>query len=153
SLLTAHGFTLEGQSKGSTNWIGQNLQNWQELDYIPLRATFTGGPASNQVAVISFDHSKGATPGWQNLMNFAPSSNVVLKSAVLSAPPGSDIWSYTLTYDLTNSSGGTILFFTRMSAGAHLFGGSSLSLFPSLQVHKPAPGPGSPDLAVIKSGP
>ena len=32
--------TLEGQNKGDTNnWYAGNLQNWQELNYIPCRLT------------------------------------------------------------------------------------------------------------------
>ncbi len=146
---------LEGQSKGDTNWISVNLQNWKELDYIPLRVKMTGGPVSNQVITVSFDHSKNLIPGVQNLISFVPSSNVVIKSApMLIAPPGAETWTYNFTVDVTNAGTATVQFVGRLSAGAHLFVGSSLALSsPTLQIHKPAAAPGNPDLMVQKSGP
>ena len=39
--------TLQGQSKGDTNWIVSNLQGWQDCDYIPI--TTIGRPVSGAV--------------------------------------------------------------------------------------------------------
>ena len=61
---------LQGQSKGSTSWISGNLQDWQELDYIPCRVYVTGGPVNAQSVTISFPHLSGTTPGVQDLFNF-----------------------------------------------------------------------------------
>ncbi len=67
----AFGYTivLEGQNKGDTNnWYAGNLQNWQELEYIPCRVHFTGAQGSNQTIVIYFEHYNGnkGIPGFQN---------------------------------------------------------------------------------------
>src|SRR5207247_7551916 len=49
---------LEGQSAGSTAWIASNLTGWKELDLIPTRVRFCGGPATSQEFVVTFDHTK-----------------------------------------------------------------------------------------------
>ena len=154
---------LQGQSKGSSTWIPGNLAGWQELDLIPVRVYLTGGPASNKTIVVEFDHTKtqGGTSffGIENLTNFAPSSNVTINTGpTLSAPAGVDVWSYTFTVNLTDKQDGFVEFRARLAAGAHLFTGSSLALGGSpslgkLQISKPAPQPGNPDLLLIKSGP
>src|SRR6185369_1682305 len=59
---------------------------------------------------------------------------------------------------VTNNQPAYIYFYSRLAAGAHMNVGSSLQLSgqPSLsplQIHKPGPGPGSPDLALAKSAP
>jgi hypothetical protein len=160
-LTTAFGssFMLQGQSKGTTNWISSNLQGWHELDLIPCRIYVTGGPISNQVLTVTFPHLTGTTPGFQDLGGLTTSSNITLgTSPVLLSPPSGD-WSYTLTVTLTDVTPGYIQFYTRLAAGAHLNVGSSLMIGGSpssmgeLQIHKPSPGPGAPNLAITKSGP
>src|SRR6185503_9681193 len=82
---------LQGQSFGTTNWSGGPIVGWKELDFVPIRTAHSGGPATNQVMVITFDHTKGASKGFQDLVGFTPSTNVIITSApVLSAPAGSD---------------------------------------------------------------
>ena len=153
-------YVLEGQDKGNPNtWVTANLQNWQELDFIPCRVRITGGPVANQTFTISFPHLTGTTPGFEDLYSFVASSNVVFLSApTLSSPTNAD-WSYSFTVQVTNSSTATIQFLARLAAGAHLNPGSSLQLSGSpqsmgnLQIAKPAAGPGTPDLAIKKTGP
>ena len=156
----AGAFYLEGQDKGNTNtWVAGNLQNWQELDFIPTRVRITGGPIASQTFTISFPHMTGTTPGFENFYNFVASPNVVfLSPPTLSSPANSD-WSYSFTVKVTNSSTATVQFLARLAAGAHLNTGSSLMLggnpssMGNLQIHKPAPGPGAPNLALVKTGP
>src|SRR5512140_3556365 len=49
---------LQGQNAGNTNWVNGPLVGWAELDTIPIRTLHTGGPATNQVITVNFDHSK-----------------------------------------------------------------------------------------------
>ncbi len=158
SVLRAS-IALEGQSKGSTDWIGGNLQNWAELDYIPCRLHFTSAQGSNQVSTLNFEHQNGTKPGVQNLFDFTSSSNVVFSSFPTLSTPSSGTWSYSFTVNVLDNQPGDVWFSARLAAGAHLNVGSSLALSGSpssmgnLQIHKPGPGPGSPDLQVTASGP
>src|SRR5256885_1543189 len=61
SLQAAFTAELQGLDAGSTNWSGGPLRGWQELAFIPMRSRFSGGPATNQVITITFDHSKSGT--------------------------------------------------------------------------------------------
>jgi uncharacterized repeat protein (TIGR01451 family) len=147
---------LQGQHKGSTNWNNGPLLGWQELDSIPVRHYLTGGPFSNQVLTVEFDHSKnsGAIRGIQNLTGFVASPNALITVApTLNSAPGVDIWSYTYTVTVTNGQPAFVEFRARLAAGAHLFTGSSLNLGkPTLSIFKPTAAPGQPDLAVFKTG-
>ena len=150
---------LQGQSASSTTWISGNIMGWKELDYIPCRVFVMGGPVSSRTIVVEFDHHRNRIPGIQNLTAFTPSANVIITSPpVLDAPPNSGTWSYTFTIHLTDRTPGFVEFRSRLAAGSHLNVGSSLALrgspsLGSLQIHKPGPEPGRPDLAVIKTGP
>lgn len=151
------GVALEGQNSGDANtWSGGNLSGWQELQFIPCRVLFTGS-GNNQSITLTFPHLSGTTPGFENLYNFTTSSNVSFVSAPVLSAPASGSWSYTFKVNVTN--GGSVNFFARLAAGAHLNVGSSLKMGGSpssmgeLQVHKPQPGAGAPDLAVVKTGP
>src|SRR5580765_5539645 len=119
-------FTLQGQSKGSTNWITSNLQNWQELDYIPCRIYVTGGPLINQTLTVDFPHLSGTTPGFQDLTSFVPSSNAILTSAPTLTMAASGRWTYTFEVNVTDGSPAYIQFLARLAAGSHLNPGSSL---------------------------
>ncbi len=151
-------FELQGLSKGQTNWITGNVQNWQELDYIPCRVAISGKAFSGQSITIVFPHMTGTTPGFQNLYRFTASSNVTLRTMPVFATPANADWSATFLIDFAGGEG-FVAFEARLAAGAHLNTGSSLMLrgIPSsmgnLQVHKPAPGAGLPDLAIVKRGP
>src|SRR5262245_34060570 len=97
STAWAGGISLEGQNKGDTNNLyASNLQNWQEMDFIPCRVDFASGSAGTQTIVLTFAHINGSTPGIENLFSFTTSSNAVFTSSpVLSAPTNSGTWSYT----------------------------------------------------------
>src|SRR5260370_37666382 len=79
--------TLQGQNPGNTNWVNGPLNGWKELDSIPVRTLHTGGPATNQVITVNFDHNKGTTiPGIDKFTNFSNQPNVNSTTApVLSA--------------------------------------------------------------------
>jgi len=149
---------LQGVSKHSTNYICCNLQDWNELDYIPARVKLSGGPIQQQVIRIDFDHAKGTIPGIENLSRWTLTDNVRITSEmVLHAPPDEIKWSYTFTIDVLDDKVGYIDFMARLAAGAHLNTGSSLAMggtpsLGTLQVHKPGAAPGAPDLVVVKSG-
>ncbi len=150
--------SLQGQNKGDTNnWSGGNLQNWQELDMIPCRVLVSGA-ANNQSITITFPHLNGTTPGFENLYNFTANGGVTFASAPVLSTPAGGTWSYTFSINST-SAGGSVNFFSRLAAGAHVNPGSSLKLGGSpssmgeLQIHKPQAGPGAPNLAVVKTGP
>src|SRR5438477_6379780 len=151
--------TLQGQSKGDTNWIGSNLQGWQDCDYIPMRVYFTGGPVTGQAIEVFFDHFNGNNPGIEDLSGFMASPNVVITAApALNAPANSGTWSYDFTVNVTDRSPGFVEFRGRLAAGAHVNSGSSLHLggdpsLSTLQIFKPAAATGLPDLALFKSGP
>jgi len=159
SANAAVNYQLQGQSRGSTNWLNGNLQNWRELDYVPCRVYITGGPVANRIIRLTFPHLTGTVPGFENLVNFRTTSNAVITVApILSAPMGSD-WSYTFTVTVLDANPAAIYFESRLAAGAHLNVGSSLALsgnpssMGNLQIHKPAAGPGAPDLVIQKTGP
>src|SRR5438128_1781798 len=96
---------LEGQNKGDTNnWSAGNLQNWQELDFIPCRLQFTSSQGNNQVIELDFEHYNNGVPGIQNIFNFTTSSNVVFVAPpVLSAPPTATTWSYSFTVNILDN--------------------------------------------------
>src|SRR5437899_678832 len=96
SALAAFKAVLQGQEPGNTNWVNGPLNGWGELAFIPVRIVYTGGPASNQVMTLSFDHTKGGTiPGIEYLVGFSNTPNVIITSPpVLSAPVGGDTCSY-----------------------------------------------------------
>jgi uncharacterized repeat protein (TIGR01451 family) len=164
--------TLEGQSKNSAVWQGTNLQNWAELDHIPVRVRMCGAVTS-QAVTVTFDHTKtsGSTRlnGIDNFFGvngdplhttgtLATSPNVTITNKTFSFPANSDTWSYTFTVNKTGNEGGFLEFRAALSADAHNFTGSSLQMGGSpslgqLQIAKPSVAPGSPDLQVTKSGP
>ena len=156
-----HAVILEGQNKGDTNtWSAGNLQDWQELDFIPCRIHWSGEQGNNLAVRIDFPHRSTGIPGFQDLFNFSNSANVFFVSPpVLSAPANSSTWSYSFTVNILNNLEAYVYFQARLAAGAHLNVGSSLKIggdpssMGNLQIHKPAPGPGTPDLMVIKTGP
>ncbi len=142
---------LQGVNKGSTNYNGGPLNGWFELEFIPCRVVLNN-PGSNQV-VVFFDNNANGKPGIQNLFNFVPSSNVVMSTPVLTASSTLQDWFYTINANVTNSQTGYIYYQARMAAGAHLFGGASLHMYnPQLQLAKPVPVSGTPDLVIIKTG-
>src|SRR5947207_15704601 len=94
--VLANSITLEGQNKGDTNtWSTSNLQNWQELDFIPCRVHFGVNTLGNDKTItVFFDSLNGTTPGFQDLYSFSSSSNVVFTAAPkLSAPTSASTWS------------------------------------------------------------
>src|SRR5207249_359301 len=124
---------FQGQSFGDPTWFGGPLLGWKEREYIPLRLVVSGGPVTNQFFSVDFDHTKlsgsAYLQGIQNLVNWTTSSNLVITSGpTLNAPVGVDIWTYSFTYDLTESNDGVILLWAKLAPGAHLFTGSALQL-------------------------
>nr|MBA2720158.1 tandem-95 repeat protein [Chloroflexota bacterium] len=147
---------------GSGSWISGNLENWRELDSIPVRVFFTkGNPAGDaRTFTVEFDHSKGAIPGVENLSSFTPSANVTITAGPTLSDTTGDVWAYTFSVSMPgpNSTTGFVEFRARLAAGAHLFSGNSLALggspsLGSLQISKPAAKTGNPDLTLVKSGP
>src|SRR5438552_1252876 len=159
---------LQGQSATAPHshtatgiYISTLLQNWEELDTIPLRVNMTGGPVTGQTITVTFDHQKtnGSVlkPGIQNLVGFAPSAGVTITSGPTLTIGTGDVWEYTLTVNMTTSAG-DVHFTGNLSAGAHGFGGASLNMggtpsLGNLAIQKSSAAPGSPDLAVAKTGP
>jgi len=151
-------YFLEGQDTGTnTNWLSGNLTNWQELQYIPCRFRIEGGPLSNNVT-LSFPGITASTPGFDGFFDFTNTANVVVSQPVLSAP-ASGAWSYSFTINVTDGNSAAVYFKPRLAAGAHANVGSALKISPTpssageLQIHKPSPGAGLPDLAIVKTGP
>ncbi|MGZ4964008.1 MAG: HYR-like domain-containing protein, partial [Limisphaerales bacterium] len=143
---------LQGVNKGSTNYFGGPLNGWNELEFIPCRVVLNN-PGSNQV-VVFFNNNANGKPGIQNLLYFTPSSNVVMSTPVLTAASSLQDWYYTINVNVTDSQVGYIYYQARMAAGAHLFGGASLHMYnPQLQLAKPVPASGTPDLVITKTGP
>src|SRR6267154_2114768 len=102
---------LQGQSKGSTNWIGNNLQGWQDEDYIPMRVYVTGGPATSQAIEVYFQHFHGDIPGIEDLSGFTASPNVTISAGpTLNAPATSGTWYYNFTINLNDRSAGFVEF-------------------------------------------
>src|SRR5205085_6430226 len=99
----------------------------------------------------------GTTPGFENLYNFVASPGITFVSPPTLSAPADGAWSYTFTVNATGN--GSVNFFARLAAGAHINVGSSLQIGGSpqsmgqLQIHKPQPGNGAPNLAVVKTGP
>ena len=165
SALADFSGDLKGLNKNSSTnwgpsspWSGGNLQGWQELDYVVVRAELAGGPQTNQKVDLVFPKFKTDAPGFQNLYFISNSPNTFIISNVLNAPPAPADWSYNLRVTVTDSQPAYIYFYARLAAGSHINVGSSLQLsgepsFSPLQIHKPDTGPGSPDLAIKKTGP
>src|SRR6185369_4526852 len=73
----AHAVILEGQDKGNTStWSAGNLQDWQELDFIPCRIHWSAEQGNNLPVRIDFPHRTTGVPGFQDLFNFSNSANV-----------------------------------------------------------------------------
>ena len=53
--------TLEGNDFGTTTFSGGPLNGWSELSNVTCRVKLTGGPVSNQVTTITFDHLIGGS--------------------------------------------------------------------------------------------
>src|SRR6266571_210139 len=120
AVLAAPTLVLQGQSRGITNWTSPTILDWRELDYVPCRVSISGSAANNQAMTISFPHGSGTTPGFQDLVDFTTSANVTIVSGpTLSDPAGAD-WSYSLTINYTGGASGSVQFFARLAAGAHL---------------------------------
>ena len=149
---------LEGQNKGdTTKWYNKNLQGWAELEYIPMRVYFAAGSAGSHTVRLDFPHLNGRIFGFQDLRNFSTfSSNAEFSSPPVLKTDTSGVWSYTFTVNVADGNPAEVRFFARMAAGAHLNGGSSLQIrgtAGNLQIHKPGPAVGGPDLAVSQAGP
>ncbi len=137
-----------------------NLTGWKELDQIPLRLKFSS--TGTYTVHVSFDHSltsDSTKTGIQDLYNWVAGSGLSFASGgqpTLTNTSG-DSWEYTLKVNVT-SADSVVRLKGNLSAGAHNFNGSSLALQADngggkLQIVKPAAAPGSPDLAVTKTGP
>jgi uncharacterized repeat protein (TIGR01451 family) len=155
-------YNLEGQNKGSSTWVTNNLAGWQELEQIPVRVALLAqnGNDPGPTVSINFDHSKnsGAIPGIQSLTLFGTTNYSFSSPPTLTVTTG-DVWTLTFSGSrLNTTTDGFVEFRAVMAAGAHLNTGSSLAMNGSpslgnLQIAKPAPKTGSPDLKVVKSGP
>src|SRR5436190_1303599 len=147
-------YNFEGLHKNySTNWdpngpwASENLLDWKEMDFIPVRVEVAGAAGDEQL-IITFPHFNGSLYGFQNLYFLSNSPNVSFTAApALTAPVLGD-WNYTLSLKKSNGSVGYIYFYARLAAGSRDYGGSSLHLegpeLTPLQIHKIDPGPGRP---------
>ena len=157
--------TFESLSSGSSTWTTNSATGWKELENVPIRVALSSTCASpatpiEQNVKVQFDHHAGQNPGIQDLLDFVPSTGVqIITAPLLDAPANSGVWSYTFKIRLTASTG-NVQFKARLSAGSHNFTGNSLQLkssnvFPlgTMGIFKPGVLPGSPDLALTKSGP
>ncbi len=162
--------TLQGKSNPQCTSGGQcdggyqngNLTGWKELDQVPFRLKFAS--TGNYTVVVDFDHvlnSDSTKTGVQDLYDWAAGSGVTLNSATLTDSSG-PVWAYTVSVNVTSipqpAGFAAVNFKGNLSAGAHNFTGSSLAVGAdngggNVQIVKPAAAPGSPDLAVTKSGP
>ncbi len=149
---------LQGQNKGdSLQWVEKNLQGWSELELIPMRIYFNPGTPGTQTVRLDFPHINGGVFGFERFWDFtaySPNATIVSGPTLTEDPSGE--WSYTLTVDIADRAAAEVRFSARMAAGAHLNGGSSLQIkgtAGTLQIHKPGPASGAPDLAVTQSGP
>jgi hypothetical protein len=136
-------FKLEGQSKGSGNWISGSLQNWQDLDSIPCRIRITGSAVRDQSITITFPRLNGIAPGFEDLSGFTTSPNVVITRAPKLSTPAREDWSYTFRINYTGGKPGYVQFQARLAAGASLSPGNSLALkgkpsaMGTLLIHEP----------------
>ncbi len=149
---------LQGQNKGDTlHWTEKNLQGWSELEVIPMRICFGAGMVGKQNVRLDFPHINGGIFGFEGFWDFqaySPNATILSGPEVIEDPSGE--WSYTLTVEISDRSPAEVRFSAQMAAGAHLNGGSSLQIkgtAGTLQIHKPGPATGAPDLAVMQSGP
>src|SRR5215217_726466 len=162
--------TLQGQSKPPCTSGGQcdggyqsgNLTGWKELDEVPFRLKFNS--TGNYTIVVDFDHvlnSDSTKTGVQNLYGWTAGSGVTLNGATLTDSSG-PVWAYTVNVNVTSipqpAGFAAVNFKGNLSAGTHNFTGSSLAVGAdngggNVQIVKPAAAPGSPDLAVTKTGP
>ncbi|HEV2713394.1 MAG TPA: hypothetical protein VGU26_09870, partial [Gaiellaceae bacterium] len=165
--------TLQGQSNPACTsgaqcdggWENGNLKGWAETNLIPARVKLTGG-FTNEAFKISFDKtlnaSGGTTFGLDDFTNFQKSDNRVSFTTPTRCDESGPVWAYCFTVTTTgtvnNSNPAFITFSVPMAIGAHNFGGSSMALggdtpggMGQLQVSKPAPLAGNPDLEVVKT--
>ncbi len=162
--------TLQGQSNPPCSSGSQcdggyqngNLTGWKELDQVPFRLKFNS--TGHYTVEVTFDHvltSDSTKTGIQDLYNWAAGSGVTLNSATLTDSTG-PVWTYTVDVNVTSipqpAGFSAVNFKGNLSAGAHNFTGNSMAVGAdngggNVQIVKPAAAPGSPDLAVTKSGP
>src|SRR5262249_167163 len=114
------------------------------------------GSAGAQVVNIAYPHLISGSPGFEDLNDFVPvTGNAKFASLPTLSIDPSGTWSYSFTVNITDQNPAEVRFYARLSAGAHLYGGSSLQLKGSagnVQIHKPSPGAGTPDLSVVTTG-
>lgn len=149
--------TLQGEYKGNkTDWYDNNLAGWAELDYVPMRVTFPSGSLGSQPVTLTFPHFSGKTFGFEDLSDFAVSGNAQFAGAPALTMAADGNWTYNFTVNVLDNNPAEVTFLARLASGAHLYGGSSLQMKGSagnIQIHKPLPGPGAPNLALSLSGP
>jgi uncharacterized repeat protein (TIGR01451 family) len=161
-------FALSGDLQGlhrrdSTNWNsqsewrGNNLRGWRELDLVPCRVVLRG-PASDSPVRIVFPRTQNGNPGFENLFFISNSPNVsITQPPTLIAMPDADESAYDFAVSITGNDPAYIYFHARLAAGANMNPGSSLHLWGEpelspLQFHKVRLAPIKPDLAVAISG-
>lgn len=148
---------LEGQSFSQSDWHTGTIHNWKEREGVPCRIRFRDGPASNVTITLEFDHTEGRIVAIEDLNSFSRHDVVITDGPTLSAPVGSDVWSYTFTVDVRDSDA-ELRFEARLAAGAHLANSSSFQIRGSgdlgvLEIERPERAVGNPDLVVNKTGP
>ena len=146
---------VEGRHFSSSSWNTGSINNWKEREGVPCRIRFDDGPATDHVITIEFDHSEGDIPLIEDINSFSKSHVVIKSGPTLYAPVG-DVWSYTMTVDVTDDEG-ELRFEARLAAGSHLADRSSFRVSVSgvgtLNIERPDRATGTPDLVVVKTGP
>jgi uncharacterized repeat protein (TIGR01451 family) len=162
SSFTDAAVDIQGQNKGSIEWVAPSVQGWKELEGVPLRLTLAPpktAASTTYTVKVSFDHFKSSdkSPGIQDLYGWTASPGVTFSAPQLTTSTG-DVWVYTLTATVAQTSTPFVEFRGKLAAGAHNFTGNSLAVGVdngggNISIAKPAAAPGTPDLAVTKTGP
>jgi uncharacterized repeat protein (TIGR01451 family) len=143
---------------------GGPLTGWKELNKVPIRLKFLD--AGMYSVVVPFNHvstSGDRIPGIQSLVDWSAdtASGVQLDGTPQLDSSDAANWKYTVKVNATKKNA-LLNFNAKLAAGSHAYPGSSLDVRVEnttgvsgdvAQISKPGAGPGSPALAVTKTGP
>ncbi len=157
---------IEGKDSGGVNYrsTGGPLRDWDELEKIPMRLTFT--ETGTRTVIVTFSHTSNSgrrIPGIKDLVDWtAANSKVTSVNAQLTDTSGEE-WAYTVVANLAsgtnNSNPGYVEFKAILAAGSHDYPGGSLHINLSgdgtgtMQINPSDVIAANPDLVVDKTGP